>query len=311
MTPEVSIAIPAYKSAFLRQAIDSVLAQTYAGWELIIVNDASPEPISEIVGEYADPRIRYYVNEANIGAADPAANWNRCLRYARGKFFALLCDDDTYGPRFIQTMLDLAARYPGCPVFRARGQVVDAQGSVLTYYPSSPDWEPCEEYMWHIYSGLRSQTISEFLYRTAHIRSKGGFASFPMAWSADRFSVFVFSREGGIASSREILMSFRRSGINISTKRKFVREKIRAQKMHTARVIEFLNGTSFALKDTIIGLRLRDERVWLADYLAAASLRDFIYLWIHRRSGRYGIPARCFVKAVNVRLGNLVKRVLK
>lgn len=57
----VSIGIPAYKATYLKEAIDSVLNQTYTKFELIIVNDKSPENIEEIISTYNDKRIRYYL----------------------------------------------------------------------------------------------------------------------------------------------------------------------------------------------------------------------------------------------------------
>lgn len=55
-----SITIPAYKAKFLKECIDSILSQTYNDFELIIVNDASPEYLDSIINGYSDSRIRYY-----------------------------------------------------------------------------------------------------------------------------------------------------------------------------------------------------------------------------------------------------------
>ena len=91
---KISIAIPAYKAKYLAQAIESVLNQTFNDFELIIVNDQSPEDITSIVKSFNDRRIRYYINDKNIGGNDPVANWNKCLSYAKGEFFAMICDED-------------------------------------------------------------------------------------------------------------------------------------------------------------------------------------------------------------------------
>ena len=61
-----TIAIPAYKSEFLKDCIQSILVQTFEDFELIIVNDASPENIDEVVHSFSDHRIRYYKNEENF-----------------------------------------------------------------------------------------------------------------------------------------------------------------------------------------------------------------------------------------------------
>ena len=104
----VTIAIPAYKATFLRKAISSALKQTYSNIELIVVDDCSPENLESITKEFNDSRICYYKNTTNLGKNDPSKNWNKCLEYANGEFFALLCDDDTYEPTVVEEMLKLA-----------------------------------------------------------------------------------------------------------------------------------------------------------------------------------------------------------
>ena len=85
MTPLVSIAIPAYKKKFLAEAIQSVLNQSIQDFELIIVNDKSPEDIDCVVENFNDKRIRYFTNDTNLGGKNPAQNWNKCLSYAQGE----------------------------------------------------------------------------------------------------------------------------------------------------------------------------------------------------------------------------------
>ena len=74
-----SFVLPAYKARFFKEALDSILSQTYKDFELIIVNDASPEDITSIVKGDNDPRISYYINDVNIGGKDLVAQWNDCL----------------------------------------------------------------------------------------------------------------------------------------------------------------------------------------------------------------------------------------
>lgn len=214
----ITIAIPAYKSRYLKLAIDSVLCQTYTNIELLIVNDKSPENINQIVSCYHDDRICYIENESNLGASDPAINWDKCLSLASGEFFCILCDDDIYKPTFVEEMLKLALRFPECNVFRARCGTIDNFGKIRSLYPSSPLWESSEDYMYHVFQGLRRQTISEWFYRTSQLKNDGGFVHFPLAWHADYFSIFKNSMKGGIASSYLPLVFFRMSGDNISSK---------------------------------------------------------------------------------------------
>ena len=226
--PLVTIAIPAYKADFIKEAISSALNQTYSKIELVIVDDCSPEGIDEIVKGFEDPRIRYYKNEKNIGTKDPSKNWNKCLEYAKGVFFALLCDDDTYEPTFVEEMLKLQQEYPDVKVFRARARTIDEKNQVINLYPSAPTFETCFDYMYQKLSGYRRQTISEFLYRTDYVKKLGGFTNMPKAWAADSLSIFKFAQENGIASTQEILVNYRESGKNISSIHKDAIAKIDA-----------------------------------------------------------------------------------
>jgi len=97
MKPLVTVAIPTYNSGerFLSDAIDSVLAQSFTNFELLISDNCSPDNTSDVVAEYQDPRIRYVRHETNIGAN---ANFNYCLDDARGDYLLLLSDDDLIDP---------------------------------------------------------------------------------------------------------------------------------------------------------------------------------------------------------------------
>jgi glycosyltransferase involved in cell wall biosynthesis len=92
--PKVSVIIPAYNQAqFLGDAIQSVLDQTYANFELIVVNDASPDHTAEVVRRFTDPRIKSIVHKENRGL--PATR-NTGMRASSGELIALLDADDYY-----------------------------------------------------------------------------------------------------------------------------------------------------------------------------------------------------------------------
>ena len=94
MTDLVSIIMPSYNTArFINQSIESVLAQTYTNWELIIVDDCSTDYTDEVVKKYNDARIKYFKNECNSGAA---VSRNKALKEARGAYVAFLDSDDLW-----------------------------------------------------------------------------------------------------------------------------------------------------------------------------------------------------------------------
>jgi glycosyltransferase involved in cell wall biosynthesis len=109
-TPTVSIIIPAYNNAtYLTEAIQSVLDQTYPHFELIVVNDASPDHTSKVVRQFNDPRIRYLIHEQNRGLS---AARNTGIRASRGELVALLDGDDLFHPRKLREHVDFLEKHP-------------------------------------------------------------------------------------------------------------------------------------------------------------------------------------------------------
>ena len=240
--PLVSIGIPVYKSTYLSRAIDSAINQTYRNLEIIIVNDCSPYDIDGVVSGYDDRRIKYYVNEKNLGASDPGYNWNECLKKSTGEFFCLLCDDDVYEPEFVEELLRLSAEYPECNVFHSSVKVVNTEEEIIQRFPKSPKWESCSDYIINCSRRLRKQTVSEWMFRTNHVRSLGGYDNLPLAWGSDYLSVMRFSLKGGIASSDKELAVFRRSGENITMQRQgHCETKVYALSLYKQRLTEFIS----------------------------------------------------------------------
>lgn len=101
--PTVSVLIPTFNgAAFIGEAIGSVLAQTFDDFEVVVVDDGSSDATPEIVGTVPDSRVRLLRNEANVGFG---ANWNRCLREARGALIKLLPQDDVLAAECLSTQV--------------------------------------------------------------------------------------------------------------------------------------------------------------------------------------------------------------
>lgn len=95
-SPQISIIIATYnREAFIAEAIESILNQTYKDWEMIIIDDASEDKTEEIVKKYInnDSRIKYFKNEKNLGIAKSR---NRGLNLAEGIYIAPLDSDDIW-----------------------------------------------------------------------------------------------------------------------------------------------------------------------------------------------------------------------
>lgn len=101
----VSIITPSYKSEkFISQTIESVLIQTYENWEMIIVDDVSPDNSNDIIEKYIkkDSRIKLIKLENNSG---PAVARNRAIQEAKGRYIAFLDADDLWHPEKLQKQI--------------------------------------------------------------------------------------------------------------------------------------------------------------------------------------------------------------
>lgn len=137
--PSVSVIIPtSNRSAALRRAVASVLAQTWADYELIVVDDGSREPIRPVVDAAADDRVQVLAHARCRGAA---AARNAGIRASRGAFVAFLDDDDEWFPQKLERQL---ARFAAAPcatalVYGGAHVVSDQTGRiVLTRVPYPP-----------------------------------------------------------------------------------------------------------------------------------------------------------------------------
>ena len=109
-TPQVSILMPVYNTApYLREAMDSMLSQTFSDFELIVLNDCSPDNAEEILDAYDDPRIVRYKGEKNVGLSNVL---NVGIVMARGKYIARMDSDDISLPNRLQVQVDFLEAHP-------------------------------------------------------------------------------------------------------------------------------------------------------------------------------------------------------
>jgi glycosyltransferase involved in cell wall biosynthesis len=123
----VSISIPTYLGArWIRESIESALAQSYPRIEILVVDDASTDETVDVVRAIGDPRVRLAVNENNLGLV---GNWHRCLELARGAYVKFLFQDDLLEPDCVARMVEVMERSPRIGlVFSRRHVLADGVG---------------------------------------------------------------------------------------------------------------------------------------------------------------------------------------
>lgn len=128
ISPFISVIIPAYNYAdYAGLAIDSVLAQTYPHFELVVVDDGSTDNTAAVVQSYTDPRLRY-LHQANRGL--PAAR-NTGIRASRGEILAFLDADDRFHPAKLAAHVDFLRRHPEAGLSYNARYLTDRAGNLL------------------------------------------------------------------------------------------------------------------------------------------------------------------------------------
>jgi glycosyltransferase involved in cell wall biosynthesis len=132
--PQVSIGLPVYNGErYVKDAIQSILEQTFTDFELIISDNSSTDDTERICREFAkqDQRIRYDRNPCNLGAA---ANYNRVFALSTGKYFKWAAHDDMCAPEYLAKCVDILERYPAVVLCYPRAKIIDDKGIPVKDY---------------------------------------------------------------------------------------------------------------------------------------------------------------------------------
>ena len=125
-SPLVSVLIPTFdRREYLRATIASVLSQTFGEFEVIISDNASPVDPADVVAGFADRRLYYYRNASNLGVT---GNLLAALTHARGKYIAILGDDDVWHPELLATLLAPLERDPSLVLAFCDHSIIDPDG---------------------------------------------------------------------------------------------------------------------------------------------------------------------------------------
>ena len=127
--PKVSVCIPSYNYAhYIGASVESVLNQTFADWELLIVDNHSTDSTNEVLQAFLDPRIKVFRNERNIGLLP---NWNRSVALSQGEYVCVLPADDLLLPTMLERSVALLDSYPKVGFTFSSCQLIDTEGRIF------------------------------------------------------------------------------------------------------------------------------------------------------------------------------------
>lgn len=225
--PMVSVIMPVFNGApYVREAVDSILTQTFEDFEFIIVDDASTDNTWNLLNDYSDTRIRLLRHKSNMGLI---AALNNGLAQARGRYIARMDADDRSLPNRLRKQFDYLEQNRDIGVLGGVIRIMDAEGQADTNeqwhlgYPSDP-----MILAWHLfyYDPISHPTV---MFRRALYDQFGGYPDGDT--HAEDYGYWVLlSSQTKFANLRDVVLHYRWHGGNISLR------EAESQRLSSARI---------------------------------------------------------------------------
>lgn len=250
--PKVSVVIPAYKhERFILATLDSVFQQTFQDFEVIVVNDGSPDSTEELLAPLAaSGRIRY-VRQPNGGQASAR---NRGLREASGRYIAFLDDDDLWPPDKLQWQVDVLENSEDrVGVIGGGIEIIDEEGKLTNRSTLADGWMTYRE----LFRGAPFWSPGQTLIRRSVLIECAGLRE--NIWGADDYDLWLrLARKAPLRTSTKIGLCYRLHGGNASRQRiRMLRNIVLVLNEHLAQIPEFSERAACR----------RDAFRWLYDYI--------------------------------------------
>lgn len=189
------------RAPFIREAVESALAQSYENFELIILDDGSTDNTFEIVSQFTDPRIRYIRDTENKGLA---ARRTESLSYPKGKYVAILDSDDVWtDTEKLAIQVGYLEQFPTCAVVGTFITLIDKDGTVT----GNNHYETTDAAIRKKILFRNQFTNSSVVMRKAHLDQTEGYRAYAPAEDLELF--LQLGRVGTFANIPEYTTQYR------------------------------------------------------------------------------------------------------
>ena len=221
--PDLAIVIPAYKSTYLSQTLDSIANQTDKRFHLYIGDDCSPYDLESIVRQYEEKiSITYKRFDTNIGGKDLVSQWERCIALIQNESYIwLFSDDDTMDTNCVESFYRYVSVYPEEQLFHFNVNMIDSMvGGKINSLPEFPEKMSAGEYLESKLKGRVVSFVVEFIFSRNLYITVNRFQNFDLAWGSDFITwlKMAANTKNGIITIRgnNCTVNWRKSDENIS-----------------------------------------------------------------------------------------------
>jgi glycosyltransferase involved in cell wall biosynthesis len=277
---KLAIIIPAFKSIFLKQALDSISNQSCKDFTLYIGDDASKEDIIGIVRKYEKKiNIVYHCFDKNFGEENLTKQWNRCVSLSTDEpYIWLFSDDDEMSANAVSCFYQEIEKSDDYDLYRFDLSIINEKSDVIKefIYPDLQDRK--DFFISRIHESLYS-CVTQYIFKRSAYNSSNGFVSFPLAWFSDDASMIKFALENnGIKKISGAVVKWRfAEEINITTSKRFENKKVRAVFEYALWFNNYLGGyfsRDEMKKLTRIFLSKRLLKMKLSEYFRFANIES-------------------------------------
>lgn len=220
----------------MARTLACIAAQTDQRFRLYVGDDASPEPLGDIVRGCTMPadRIVYRRFEANLGRKSLTQHWDRCIRLSHEPWVWLFSDDDLMSEDCVASLLEgMQKTGEMYDLYRFNTVMVDANDHLVAMNPPHPEWETWNQFAYFLLRQLRQTVQQEMIFRRASYDRLGGFLDVPLAWASDHAFAIACGQQSGMYTIKTGRIGFRQSGANISSQRDRATDRLKFQAVLT------------------------------------------------------------------------------
>jgi glycosyltransferase involved in cell wall biosynthesis len=218
----LAILIPYYKLTFFETTIQALANQTDKRFKVYVGDDASSENPQDVLEKYkAAVNFVYKRFETNLGDTSLVKQWERCIdMVAEEDWIMILGDDDTIADNCVACFHSHVGEVDKqtINVIRYSTVVIDQNDKKISIVHNHPKYEKSVDFLMRKFKGGTRSSLSEFIFKK-EVLLEIRFKDLPLAWYSDLLAVLEFSKFGLIYTINEAIVSFRLSGINITSKR--------------------------------------------------------------------------------------------
>jgi len=285
-SPKVTVLMSVYNGEkYLREAVESILNQTFTDFEFLIVNDGSTDRTAEILQSYDDPRIRIIDNEKNIGLTK---SLNKGLRMARGEYVARMDADDISMPERLERQVKFLDKNKDVGLLGSSWYEINADGKKTSIGEAAASGKQAVHFMCHGSVMVRKICLEEVgLYREIF-----KYAQDYDLWLriADKF---------GVANLNEPLYKLRIHNETISSHKKLEQDLYASLAIQMAEERRKNKKDSFDLLNYEETTKIKNQRLKISGTKKAKILSHNYLIWSqaafalgeHRKSFNYAINA--------------------